>query len=295
MAKLNQNLVTHARRGGGSFKTVSDRMKIADRLAERLIKLNIQIRDAQHVKTSHIEAYIRSRLAENISARTLQNEMAAIRAIFRSAGKTLMADPKHQKLSNTALGISSASRDGTKVAIPDKVFHRVLEKVMQVDKGAAISMRLSRALGLRTEETIQSAKSLHTWKNALARNEEKIRVVFGTKGGRPRDVTVIRRDDTVNLVNEAVKFIEGNNRRLINKAALHLAIERYRNIVRNAGLTGKYAPHSLRYAYAVDAMNYHLNKGFTTEEAQALVSMDLGHGDGRGKYIARVYNKPEND
>lgn len=50
MAKLNKSLVTLARQAGGSFKTVSDRMKIADRLAERLLKMNIQIRDANHLK-----------------------------------------------------------------------------------------------------------------------------------------------------------------------------------------------------------------------------------------------------
>ncbi len=41
MAKLNKSLVTLARQAGGSFKTVSDRMKIADRLADRLLKMNI--------------------------------------------------------------------------------------------------------------------------------------------------------------------------------------------------------------------------------------------------------------
>ena len=29
------------------------------------------------------------------------------------------------------------------------------------------------------------------------------------------------------------------------------------------------------------------------DEAKAMVSMDLGHGDGRGRYIERVYNKPD--
>ena len=40
-------------------------------------------------------------------------------------------------------------------------------------------------------------------------------------------------------------------------------------------------------------MNYHMKRGFTKEEAQALTSMDLGHGDGRGHYVARVYNMVE--
>src|SRR5476649_1449752 len=73
MAKLNKSLVTLARQAGGSFKTVSDRMKIADRLADSLLKMNIQIRDAGNLKTNHIALYVRSRLAEKITKRTMQN------------------------------------------------------------------------------------------------------------------------------------------------------------------------------------------------------------------------------
>ena len=74
MAKLNKNLKTLARQTGGSFKTVADRMKIADRFADRLQSLNIQIRDIKNIKTGHVELYVRSRLSENISKRTLQND-----------------------------------------------------------------------------------------------------------------------------------------------------------------------------------------------------------------------------
>ncbi|NIG34290.1 DNA-binding protein [Pantoea sp. ICBG 828] len=293
MAKLNKNLKTLARQAGGSFKTVSDRMKIADRFAERLLRLNVQIRDIKNIKTSHIELYMKSRLSEEISRRTLQNEMAAIRALLRVAGKTLMANPSHEKLSNQALGISETSRDGTKVAIPDTYFRQVLTSVEQKDEGIACAMKLSRLLGLRTEETVQSAKSLRTWQKALLNGDEKIRIVFGTKGGRPRDTTVLDRDATLAAINASLKHLSENNGKLIDKPSLHTAIERYRNVVRESGLTGKYAPHSLRYAYSVDVMNLHMKKGFTKEEAQALASMDLGHGDGRGHYVARIYNKVE--
>ncbi|MBI0575698.1 phage integrase N-terminal domain-containing protein, partial [Pectobacterium parmentieri] len=71
-------------------------MKIADRFAERLKRLNVQIRDAKNIKPRHIEMYIRSRQEEKISIRTLQNEMSAIRSILRAAGKTIMANPEHE-------------------------------------------------------------------------------------------------------------------------------------------------------------------------------------------------------
>lgn len=295
MAKLNKSLVTLARQAGGSFKTVSDRMKVADRLADRLLKMNIQIRDIKNIKTGHIEAYIRSRLSENMSKRTLQNEMASIRALLRVSGKTFMADPSHPKLSNEALNISGASRDGTKVAITDDYFNQVLSAVCKKDEGIAYAMKLSRLLGLRTEETVQSVKSLNTWKKALLNGEGKVRVVFGTKGGRPRDVTIISRQETIDVVNKAIIYSEVNNGRLIIKPSIHLAIERYRNIVRDAGLVGEFAPHSLRYAYAQAVLQLHKNNGFSQKEAEALTSMDLGHGDGRGYYVARVYSKTKTE
>lgn len=83
-------------------------------------KLNIQIRDVKHIKTNHIELYIKSRQEEGISKRTLQNEMAGIRNILAVAGKTKLASSQHEKLSNHAIGLSSASRDGTKRAITDE-------------------------------------------------------------------------------------------------------------------------------------------------------------------------------
>jgi len=291
VAKLNKNLKTLARHAGGSFKTVSDRTKIADRFADRMISLNIQVRDIKNIKTNHIETYIRSRLAENISKRTLQNEMAAIRAILRVSGKTFMADPAHPKLSNDALNISGTSREGTKIAISDDFFNQVLSSVSEKDEGIACALKLSRLLGLRTEETVQSVKSLLTWKKALQNGDEKVRVVFGTKGGRPRDTTIINRTETIDAINRAITYSAENNGKLIDKPSIHLAIEKYRNVVREAGLVGEFAPHSLRYAYTQDVLQHHKDKGFSQKESEALASMDLGHGDGRGHYVARVYNK----
>ncbi|EPA8553734.1 TPA: integrase domain-containing protein [Yersinia enterocolitica] len=293
MSKLSQQLVTLARQSGGSFKTVSDRSKIADRFAARMAKLNIQVRDVKHLKINHIELYIKSRQFENISKRTLQNEMSAIRAIFSIAGRSKIADPQHEKLSNSALGLSDASRDGTKIAINNERYLTALSYTQKHDIGAAAAMQLARVMGLRTEEAVQSAKSLATWRAALLRNDARLRVVFGTKGGRPRDTTIINREQVLQAVNYALKYANTHNGKLIDKPNLQSAIDKYRNTVRNAGLTGKYAPHSLRYAWAVDALEYHKSSGMSDNEARAMVSMDLGHGDGRGRYVERIYSKAE--
>lgn len=293
MSKLSKQLVTLARQGGGGFKTIADRSKIADRVAERMAKLNIQIRDVKNIKTHHIELYIKSRQLEGISKRTMQNEMAAIRNILTIAGKTKLADPNHDKLSNAALGLSDASRDGTKVAISSERYFAAFAYTEKQDAGAAATMQLARFFGLRNEEAVQSVKSLKTWQQVLMKGDDKIKVVFGTKGGRPRDTTVIDRVKMLSAVNHALKVVRENNGKLIDKPNLKSAMDRYRNVIRDAGLVGKYAPHSLRYAWAGEAIEYHKSKGMSNDEAKAMVSMDLGHGDGRGRYIERVYNKPD--
>lgn len=289
--QLEKQLVTLARKGQGSFKTVADRSRIAERFSERLAKLNIQIRDVKHIKTVHIQKYIHSRQDENISSRTLQNEMAAVRTIMSVAGRSKLADPQHKMLSNKALGISGASRDGTKKPISDELLREVVNYAFSKDEGVALAVQLARYIGLRTEETVQSAKSLRTWRQLLLKGDERVRVVFGTKGGRPRDTTVFDREKVMVILSQAVAYCDKNNGKLIDKPTLHTAIERYRNIIRDAGMTGENAPHSLRYAYAKDAVDFHVKNGMSHGEAEALVSMDLGHGDGRGRYIKQVYLK----
>ncbi|TPW38380.1 DNA-binding protein [Mixta tenebrionis] len=293
--QLEKQLVTLARQGRGSFKTVADRSRIAERFSERLAQLNIQIRDVKHIKTVHIQKYIHSRQDENISSRTLQNEMAAVRTIMSVAGRNKLADPQHEMLSNKALGISAASRDGTKRPISDELLQKVVNYSISKDEGVALAVQLARYIGLRTEETVQSAKSLRTWRQSLLKGDERVCVVFGTKGGRPRETTVFDRDKVLGILNKAIAYCDKNNGKLIDKPTLHTAIERYRNIIRDAGMTGENAPHSLRYAYAKDAVNFHLKNGMSRDEANALVSMDLGHGDGRGRYIRQVYFKKELD
>jgi len=124
----------------------------------------------------------------------------------------------------------------------------------------------------------------------VARGDERLRVVFGTKGGRPRDTTVVRRDELVCSLNAAVAYASENADKLVDKAGLRSAIDRYRNVSKDAGLTGKEAPHSLRYAYSREASEWHMKNGLSKKEAEAMVSMDLGHGANRHTYIKNIYN-----
>lgn len=156
MSKLSSEMKALAKKAGGSFKTVNDRIHITKRFSEHLRALNIQIQRVEQIKVRHIECYIEERLELDIGLRTLQNEMAALRAVLRQAGR-----------------------------------RQVMEKARTQDAGLAAALEIARLMGLRSQEAVQSSQSLKTWLKAISRGETRLKVVFGTKGGRPRYTTVL--------------------------------------------------------------------------------------------------------
>ncbi|HHW3382991.1 TPA: integrase domain-containing protein [Escherichia coli] len=294
MGILEQEMKRLAQQSSGSHKTVHDRIKLAQRFCERLVLAqNVQIRRVEQLKARHIEGYIRERLAQGITKRSLQNEMAAVRCILKQAGRAKLADG--DRINNSSLGLSGASRSGTKRAITPEHYRHVLETARAKDPGMAAALELSRLMGLRSQEAVQSAQSLKTWKQALERDESRLTVVFGTKGGRPRETIILDAGVVRKAVDNALSVAEQRNGRLIDKSDLKSAMKYWHSQASGLGLTGAYSPHSLRYAWAQDAIRHYLAQGFCEKEALAMTAMDLGHGDGRGRYVAQVYGRKDTD
>ncbi|ECE6741998.1 DNA-binding protein [Salmonella enterica subsp. salamae] len=288
MGILEQEMTRLARQAGGSHKTVHDRIKLAQRFCERLVMAqNVQIRRVEQLKARHIEGYIQERLAQGITKRSLQNEMAAIRSLLKQAGRDRLA--QSERLNNRSLGLSGASRNGTKLAITPEHYRDVLEAARVKDPGMAAALELSRLMGLRSQEAVQSVQSLKTWQQALERGDLRLTVVFGTKGGRPRETIILDAGAVKKALDNALAVAEDRHGRLIDKPDLKTAMKYWHSQASRLGLTGAYSPHSLRYAWAQDAIRHYLAQGFCEKEALAMVAMDLGHGDGRGRYVAQVY------
>ncbi|HBY0038733.1 TPA: DNA-binding protein, partial [Klebsiella pneumoniae] len=162
---------------------------------------------------------------------------------------------------------------------------------LQTAPGLAASLQLARVMGLRGQEAVQCCQSLKTWDKQLEKGAERLSVIFGTKGGRPRIAQVIDREAVRQAVKEALNIAGKRDGHLIDKPDLKSAMDYWHNHLRDAGLTGEYSPHSLRYAWAQDAIQHYQEQGLSHKEALAVTSTDLGHGDGRGKYIEQVYNR----
>lgn len=273
-----------AKKSGGSFLTKTARMATLGRLGGAMYDRGFQVTGIEGIKEKHIQAYIESRKDE-VGVRTLQNEMAHIRCSLTTYGREKLANSP--RISNEALGISGSSRAGTKTGISDEAYQQALEKAGSRSPGLAVVMKLERTLGLRAAEAIRSPGSLATWEKQLEAGRP-IRVIEGTKGGRPRDTHPPDRAAALEAVREARAVASSSGGHLIAGASgtLLSAMRTYANQMhRHIGIEG----HSLRYAFTKERVDAYIDAGFSRREAMAMTSLDLGHGDGRGDYVARVY------
>ncbi|EBS5580364.1 DNA-binding protein [Salmonella enterica subsp. enterica serovar Oranienburg] len=287
--QFRRDFVTRARAAGRSYATIADSMRIARYFLNYLRDNGIKLRHTDSIKTRHIIGYLQFRKAQGISVRTIQNERSAIRGVLNQVGRYKLADPDNPLLSNKALGLGAGNRSGKKLPLSPEEFHKAFQDVEKKNRGVAAAMLLSYTLGLRNKEAVESCKSVMTWKKAIEAGQNTVRIVFGTKGGRPRNTVIVDRDAIRRAINYAENVMKENNGKLIDRPDIRRAIDTYRYHIRRAGLTGKKAPHSMRYHFSQEARDFYEKKGYAEREIYAQVSMDLGHGDGRGRYVKQVY------
>jgi hypothetical protein len=194
--------------------------------------------------------------------------------------------------SNKALGIDGGSRIGTKTAVTADELQSWVDKAQELGReGIAAALEVSRELGLRSQEVIRAdAEQLRTWSREAA-EQGRVTIVHGTKGGRVRDATVVDSARTVAVLDRAAAVAEAQGGHLIAKAngtpagSLKSAIAIYRSYNDRHDIDA----HRCRYAYAREVYQHYRDQGHSHKEACSRTSVDLGHGDGRGRYVASVY------
>lgn len=284
---LRRELVHAARAAGGGHETVGERTRMAHAFCTWLRANNIQVRTIDAAaKVRYVRDWI---VSGQVTKRSAQNRAAALRCIFRAAGREKFA--AHRDLTNKALGIGGASREGTHRAITDAELDVAKQRAEEAYPREAAVIEIARAFGLRSEEALQSGKSLPAWRRELARGDV-VQVIYGTKGGRPRDVHVPPEllDRARAAVMRGLEITGGKvDVHLVDKPDLEKAKKRLGYVASRIGLVGQISPHSVRYAWAQERLQAHQEAGHSRADSLALTSMSLGHGDGRGRYVERVY------
>lgn len=239
--------------------------------------------DPVSLTVRQLKGFVAARIKEGISARSIQNEMSHVRRALEGVGRVEFAQ---EVCTNKELGVPSASRIGAGKVVNPEVLQSALAHASADTKAL---LELSRSLGLREREAIMSANSLSEWARALSQGQPII-VRDGTKGGRARSVVVAPggSERALGAVKSALVVL-GKQKQLVVSVSLKAAVEQHSDRLAKLGLKGENSGHSLRRAFAMDQYKHYLVAGCSQKVALSRTSNDLGHGDGRGRWVYNNY------
>lgn len=281
-------LIRLSRRAGGSHETLTSREKTLNQFVEFLRDNGIRLQKVENIKLKHVKQWIYNQKQQEISVRTLQNRLSHIRSVLTEGGSKFVTD--HHFTNESLIGEKS-SRQGTKRAISDEHFRKIIENADRISPGLGALLRLERRLGLRSMEALRSIPSLKTWMKNI-KEGKPIEIIYGTKGGRKRVTDPPDLGQAYNAVRRALNVLGENGGKWFEKSTDLKSAERLmRKTAREAGLHGAESMHSLRYAFTRERYEKYLTEGLSEKESLAATSMDLGHGDGRGRWVKSVYLK----
>ncbi|HKL46965.1 MAG TPA: integrase domain-containing protein [Roseovarius sp.] len=259
---------------------------------------NIQTRHSDQIKPKHVRAYgqhLAQRVERGeITVGTGQNRMSHMRGILRAQGRDKTA--AREDLTNAALGLSGRSRDGTNQAISDQQLREIQERV---PSHVAAGLEVARAMGLRSKETVAGCvrEQLKDWERELTKGNQA-NVVRGTKGGRMRTTHFMSKpmqERALTAVRGALSELDrmGRDNLIEGRGGdLKSGVRSFRYELEKAGLTkaqSQATMHSIRYAWTQEATAHLRSEGYGDKQARTMVSTWMGHGDGRGRYVAQVY------
>lgn len=286
-----QSACSAALTAGGSALTRRARVATAEKFIEFLYANNVQVPSVKNVHVRHVLLFINDRRTA-CKPRRLTNIMSHIRQMLRAADcRQLAGNPL---LTSKALQISGASRCGTNHAVTEGADRCILDEAAKSNDYIFAAVRLQRELGLRAQEAVMSGPSLARWEAELLHGDQ-VWVVAGTKGGRPRHTRPVKRESAMDAIRYATGVMKiAQRENLFPQTTLKQAVRRYQNVWYtrlSPASEERHTSHSYRYAYAQDRLLQCLSAGMSKRDALATVAMDLGHGDGRGRYIRQVYGQ----
>jgi hypothetical protein len=277
---------------GGAHLTRQARNATFNTFARTMRELGYGIHAASQIGGRHLQAFADQRVTLGISPRTLANEMSHLRSTLAQVGKQCLAH--NPAYSNEALDIGRGGRIGTKQPLSDAAIREFQQRMAGLGRpGIGAILELQREFGLRANEAVRAGQhsTLARWQRELERHGY-VRVIEGTKGGRPRDVHPVDLERVQAVLQRARTVLETTGQHYLVTGAdghpstdLRAALGSYRNLCHRAGIQS----HGARYAFAQERLQAYRNQSYSEREARAATSLDLGHGDGRGRYIASVY------
>lgn len=167
----------------------------------RTYKMPVQ--NISEIGRAHAMKLVAGWMKDGLSAATIQNRISIMRRFLQFMGKT-QAIPEHNQWREllNANGMEAPERRST-VATVSKAwdengvdYKEVVQRVIQICPLTAVQLAMQLCFGLRVRESLEIDPKAADYGDML-------RILYGTKGGRPRDVP-FSSDEGVSLIQRDV-------------------------------------------------------------------------------------------
>lgn len=292
----------------GRRRTVSEktRQEMGDSLLRAIGELRecrMPVRILTDIGQPHALALLQRWKQDGQSAATIQTKLSFLRKFLTMIGKP-HALPRGGELYKLLeqKGLDSEGLTRSKVLVDSKTWEalginpvEIIRRIAEEDQLVAIQLELEWAFGLRVMETLQIEPSVSDEGNKLV-------VLKGTKGGRPRAVDFDTDPATAewqrDVLERAKKIAQRHPKRrlALPNTTLDQSRNRYYYVLRQFGITQKelgVTSHGLRHQFAARRfealaglptmasgqapMNAYSSQSQAVELAQLDVSQQLGH------------------
>lgn len=253
-----------------------------------------KVQNIRNIQDKHVVDYIRDRQKLGIAAKTIKNDLGAIRYM-------------HDQISNAKYELSTNQGLKKKYGLElDKTPHingdrswtheeyeqmqRIAEQLGRADVRDV--MKLCRSMGLRITEAVavsraQAERAIRTGvyevkgeaKNGklrdvpLSHEAEKVFKIRLKSTGRGHRLFVPSDKKTHEVVNQLEKFLGHHRDKAITVEGMQRRTYKRDGEVHVNDLTF----HGLRYAYVQDRMEQEMSRGLSMEQAAVVVTKEVGH------------------
>lgn len=289
LKKWDQSFIFNKKGGYGTRQNAQRTFKQLDNYAEKSGWRNVL---PETITPKQLRIFLEFR-ATKICKRSVQNEASHLRRAIAGSGRTIgkIKDPNNN-WSNQRLGVERATRVGGKAAMSLDFY---LQNKNKLDKSIISLMELQEHIGLRRQEAIMAGPSLAEWVKEIQKSIEHgigafLTIRDGCKGGKMRSCWIfpINLNTTLKCISSALDIYKSNGN-IIQSINLKSAKKLYESKLRKVGFWGPNSSHSLRRLFAQRQIVLYRESGLCESAALIRLSNDLGHGDGRGRWVLNNY------
>ena len=276
----------------GSYGT-HFRYKDSENQFIRHLSEEFKLQKLENVKQKHIDSFVKMRIEEGASKKTILNDLSAIRHFHDLTGSRNRIDLKNETVfKRLGMKPSHTERQSQSKTWSNDQVSEMINLAKRLDRpDIALALDYADKFGLRIHETTRLTKG--QLENALNNGVLDVR----GKNGKDREAPVTERgraliQDTLkkfdHLMRNGKIFVQGEIKTHQEIKAIQNFVYNHRDVVADKGKVEKITYHGIRHKWAHGRYEYHLERLGDEKAARLAVSKELGH---ERDEVTKVYLK----